>query len=92
LVEAEQKDAKFERYGFKAEQLWVMQQQVYEKTLTPIAESVKPQVKKANKISDIVQLFLMGLIVVSIILSVIFYVLARSIQARTARIEHRILD
>ncbi len=92
LVEAEQKDAKFERYGFKAEQIWVMQQQVYAKTLTPIAESVKTQVQKANQLSDLVKLFLMGLIVVSIILSVIFYVLARSIQARTVRIEHRILD
>lgn len=92
LVEAEQKDPEFESYGFKTEQLWAMQQQVYAKSRSPLAQSIHNQVQKANQVSEVVKLFLIGLIAMSFILSAILYLLARSIQNRTARIEQRILD
>src|SRR5690606_40951951 len=50
LVEAEKQDAKFEQYGFKPEQLWTMQQQIYGQAMTPVAKSVNTQVQQANQL------------------------------------------
>ncbi len=57
LVKAEQQDPQFLQYGFKPEQLWTMQQQVYGKALTPMAQSVQKQVQQAQQLNTLVLLY-----------------------------------
>ena len=90
LIEAEKSDNQFDQYGFKAEQLWTMQQQVYGKTLTPAAESVSTQVQQANQLTDIVQVVISIILAVSVVMSLIFFALANAIKKRSLRIEQRL--
>lgn len=90
LVKAEQQNPDFIQYGFKPEQLWSMQQQVYGKTLTPMAESVNKQVVQAERLSQFVQILVIAAAIVSAIFSLIFFVLAQSFKKRALRIEQRI--
>lgn len=90
LIDAEKNDPQFEKYGFKAEQLWTMQQQVYGKNMTPTAAAVQPQVLQAEQISQVIQIVLIALIGLSTILGVILFLLANTIKKRSMRIEQRI--
>lgn len=90
VVEAEKKDAKFEQYGFKPEQIWTMQQQVYGKSLTPVAQSVERQAQQADEVSKIVNIVIIGIAILSALLSLILFLLAHSIKGRSLRIEQRI--
>ena len=65
VVEAEKKDAKFEQYGFKPEQIWTMQQQVYGKSLTPVAQSVERQAQQADEVTKIVNIVIIGIAILS---------------------------
>ena len=90
VVEAEKQDAKFEQYGFKPEQIWTMQQQVYGKSLTPVAQSVERQAQQADQVSKIVNIVIIGIAILFALLSLILFVLANSIKGRSLRIEQRI--
>lgn len=90
VVEAERQDNKFEQYGFKPEQIWTMQQQVYGKSLTPVAQSVDRQAQQAEQISKITNVIIIGIVILFALLSLIIFVLANSIKGRSLRIEQRI--
>jgi len=90
LVEAEKQDPKFEQYGFKPEQIWTMQQQVYGQAMTPVAKSVNMQVQQADQLSQITNLVIIGVAILSALLSLILFFLANSIKGRSLRIEQRI--
>ena len=89
LVQAEKNDPNFIEYGFKPEQLWTMQHQLYGKTLTPMAASVEKQVEQAEQLTSVTQFFSIILMVLSAILTIVLFGLTRQLQARTLRIEQR---
>jgi len=91
VVEAERQDNKFEQYGFKPEQIWTMQQQVYGKSLTPVAQSVDRQAQQAEQVSKITNVIIIGIAILFTLLSLIIFALANSIKGRSLRIEQRIL-
>ena len=80
VVEAERQDNKFEQYGFKPEQIWTMQQQVYGKSLTPLAQSVDRQAQQAEQVSKITNVIIIGIAILFTLLSLIIFVLANSIR------------
>ncbi|WP_034171246.1 hypothetical protein [Acinetobacter sp. YZS-X1-1] len=90
VVEAERQDNKFEQYGFKPQQIWTMQQQVYGKSLTPVAQSVDRQAQQAEQVSKITNVIIIGIVILFALLSLIIFVLANSIKGRSLRIEQRI--
>jgi len=90
VVEAERQDNKFEQYGFKPEQIWTMQQQIYGKSLTPVAQSVDRQAQQAEQVSKITNVIIIGIAILFALLSLIIFVLANSIKGRSLRIEQRI--
>ncbi|WP_312537227.1 hypothetical protein [Acinetobacter variabilis] len=90
VVEAERQDNKFEQYGFKPEQIWTMQQQVYGKSLTPVAQSVDRQAQQAKQVSKITNVIIIGIAILFALLSLIIFALANSIKGRSLRIEQRI--
>ncbi|MFB6331885.1 hypothetical protein ACVCFZ_04960 [Acinetobacter variabilis] len=90
VIEAERQDNKFEQYGFKPEQIWTMQQQVYGKSLTPVAQSVDRQAQQAEQVSKITNVIIIGIVILFALLSLIIFVLANSIKGRSLRIEQRI--
>ncbi|HJF28229.1 MAG TPA: hypothetical protein K8V79_08295 [Acinetobacter lwoffii] len=89
LVEAEKQDAKFEQYGFKPEQIWTMQQQVYGKSLTPLAKSVSTQVQQAEQLSQFAHIVIIAVAILSALLSLILFFLAHLIKNRSLKIEQR---
>lgn len=90
LVKAEKTDPNFIEYGFKPEQLWTMQHQLYGKTLTPMAESVSKQVQQAEQMSVVAKFFIIVISVLFAILSLVLFFLAQHLKARIVRVEQRI--
>ncbi|MCG2609646.1 hypothetical protein LZZ98_14150 [Acinetobacter sp. SM34] len=90
LVKAEKTDPNFIEYGFKPEQLWTMQHQLYSKTLTPMAESVSKQVQQAEQMSVVAKFFIIVISVLFTILSLVLFFLAQHLKARIIRVEQRI--
>jgi hypothetical protein len=90
LVKAEKTDPNFIEYGFKPEQLWIMQHQLYGKTLTPMAESVSKQVQQAEQMSVVAKFFIIAISVLFAILSLVLFFLAQHLKARIVRVEQRI--
>ena len=90
LVKAEKTDPNFIEYGFKPEQLWTMQHQLYSKTLTPMAESVSKQVQQAEQMSVVAKFFIIVISVLFAILSLVLFFLAQHLKARIIRVEQRI--
>ena len=92
LIDAEKNDPEFDQYGFKAEQLWAMQQQIYAKTLTATAAAVEPQQKQAEQMSDVIRILVAGMVLVTAVLSIILFLLANMLKSRSVRIEQRIRE
>jgi hypothetical protein len=91
LIVAEKRNpAQFESYDFKAEQLWVMQQQLYGKSITAITQPLDLRAQQAERVSQIVNVILWGLIVLAIAVSTILYVLAKNLKNRRARISQKL--
>lgn len=90
LIQAEKNDPHFLDYGFKPEQLWTMQNQLFNQTLTPMAESVSKQVAQAELLNRVVYWVLLLIITLSTLVSFLMFVLASRIKSRTIRIEQRI--
>ena len=91
LIVAEKNNSiQFKQYDFKPEQLWVMQQQLYGKTITSITQPLDLRAQQAERISQIVNVILWGLIVLVVALSSILYVLAKQLKNRRMRINQKL--
>ncbi|USA45238.1 hypothetical protein NDN11_10935 [Acinetobacter sp. C26M] len=91
LISAEKMNpAQFKSYDFKPEQLWVMQQQLYGKSITSITQPLDVRAQQAERISQIVNVILWGLIVLAVTLSTILYVLAKHLKNRRVRITQKL--
>lgn len=90
LVNAEKNDAKFLEYGFQPEQIWILQNQLYGKSITSFAKNVDKQATQAELISKYAQILIYAVIVLSFIVSLFLFVLASNLKKRAIRIEQRI--
>lgn len=90
LVQSERTDPHFLEYGFKPEQIWSMQHQLYGKSVSPIAIGVEPQVVKANRWAEISQFIVAGMVVLSFIVSLFLYLLASRLKKRLVRISQQL--
>lgn len=90
LIHAEKNDPKFLTYGFKPEQLWTMQNQLFNQTLTPMAKSVSKQVAQAELLNRAVYWVLLFIITLTAFVSMLMFMLASRLKNRTIRIEQRI--
>lgn len=87
LITAEQQLPDFERYGFKAEQIWSMQHQLYGRSFSPIAKSLDQKALQAQRVSTWVAWGLYVLMALSLIVTALSYLLARQLKNRRLRIE-----
>jgi len=87
LINSEKNNSEFFQYGFKPEQLWTMQYQTYGKALTPMAETVEKQVLQANRISKLVQYFIIVIGIFSVGLTILIFLLSWNLKKRIGRIE-----
>lgn len=90
LLVSEQSQPYFMSYGFKPEQLWAMQQQLYGKSVSPITKQLDQQAEKAEKISSIIKVLLYVLAGFALLSALFSYLLARNIQQRCLRIDQLI--
>ncbi|MCH7393224.1 hypothetical protein MMP66_02890 [Acinetobacter dispersus] len=91
LIDAEKSDpTQFKEYDFKPEQLWVMQQQLYGKSITSVTQPLDQRAQQAERVSQIVNVILWGLIVLAVALSAILYVLAKHLKNRRVRIDQKL--
>lgn len=87
LISSEKSNpVQFKQYDFKPEQLWVMQQQLYGKSITSITQPLDLRAQQAERISQIVKVILNGLMIVAVALSTVLYVLAKNFKNRRVRI------
>ncbi|WP_130803011.1 hypothetical protein [Acinetobacter ihumii] len=90
VIRAERQDPHFMEYGFKPEQLWSMQQQIYGKAVTPLAQNVQKQADQAHQLSEIVKLLCWGVSLLALLIALMSYVLAQNIKHRAMRIGQKI--
>ena len=90
IVSEKNNPIQFKQYDFKPEQLWVMQQQLYGKSITSITQPLDLRAQQAERISQIVNVILWGLIVLVVALSTILYVLAKQLKNRHMRINQKL--
>lgn len=87
LLVSEQTQPYFAGYGFKAEQLWAMQQQLYGKSVSPIGQSMDHKALQAKKLSVVLQWIIYLMLGMTLCCTALSYVFARNIQQRCRRIE-----
>ena len=93
LIFAEKNNpVQFKEYDFKPEQLWVMQQQLYGKSITALTQPLDLRAQQAERVSQIVNVILWGLIVLVIAISTILYALAKQLKNRRVRINQKLDD
>lgn len=90
LIKAEKNDPDFLDYGFKPEQLWTMQNQLFGQTLTPMAQSVSKQAAQAELLNRVAYWALLAIIAVAAVISLTLFALSARIKSRAVRIEQRI--
>lgn len=91
LINAERNNpAQFQKYDFKPEQLWVMQQQLYGKSITLMTQPLDLRAQQAERIAQIVNVVLWGLLLVTIAISMVLYFLASHLKSRRNRIAHQL--
>ncbi|ENW07445.1 hypothetical protein [Acinetobacter beijerinckii] len=91
LIKAEKSNpSKFQEYDFKPEQLWVMQQQLYGKSITSITQPLDLRAQQAERISMIVNVILWIFTVLMLAMCGIFYLLAKHLKNRRYRIGHKL--
>ncbi|WP_252150279.1 hypothetical protein [Acinetobacter sp. B51(2017)] len=90
LVQAERDDPQFKHYGFKAEQLWTMQQQLYAKSVTPSTQALASQVEKMQVAHQQFAYALKILGGVCMVLSLLFWLLSQYFARRGQYIQQRI--
>ncbi|KXO87147.1 hypothetical protein AYK86_00420 [Acinetobacter venetianus] len=91
LINAERNNpTEFQKYDFKPEQLWVMQQQLYGKSITLMTQPLDLRAQQAERIARIVNVVLWGLLLVTIAISMVLYFLASHLKSRRNRIAHQL--
>jgi hypothetical protein len=90
LVQAENNQPNFEQYGFKPEQLWTMQHQVYGQSLTPLAKSVDVRVQQAETLNQIVQWMNIILGLCLAVMSSLLWLLSYYMKTKLNRIGQRL--
>ena len=93
LIFAEKNNpVQFKEYDFKPEQLWVMQQQLYGKSITALTQPLDLRAQQAERVSQIVNVVLWGMIFLVAALSAILYILAKQLKNRRVRINQKLDD
>ena len=93
LIFAEKNNpVQFKEYDFKPEQLWVMQQQLYGKSITALTQPLDLRAQQAERVSQIVNVVLWGMIFLVAALSAILYILAKHLKNRRVRINQKLDD
>ena len=93
LIDAEKNNpVQFKEYDFKPEQLWVMQQQLYGKSITALTQPLDLRAQQAERVSQIVNVVLWGMILLVAALSAILYILAKHLKNRRVRITQKLDD
>ena len=93
LIFAEKNNpVQFKEYDFKPEQLWVMQQQLYGKSITALTQPLDLRAQQAERVSQIVNVVLWGMILLVAALSAILYILAKHLKNRRVRITQKLDD
>ena len=93
LISAEKNNpVQFKEYDFKPEQLWVMQQQLYGKSITALTQPLDLRAQQAERVSQIVNVVLWGMILLVAALSAILYILAKHLKNRCVRITQKLDD
>ncbi|ENU96976.1 hypothetical protein F970_00249 [Acinetobacter sp. CIP 102082] len=93
LIDAEKNNPmQFKEYDFKPEQLWVMQQQLYGKSITALTQPLDLRAQQAERVSQIVNVVLWGMILLVAALSAILYILAKQLKNRRVRINQKLDD
>ena len=93
LIFAEKNNpVQFKEYDFKPEQLWVMQQQLYGKSITALTQPLDLRAQQAERVSQIVNVILWGMIFLVAALSAILYILAKHLKNRRVRITQKLDD
>lgn len=87
LLISEQTQPYFAGYGFKAEQLWAMQQQLYGKSVSPIGQSMDHKALQAKKLSVVFKWIIYLVLCLTLFCTLLSYMLARNIQQRCRRVE-----
>lgn len=87
---AEKNDPQFAQYGFSANQLWIMQQQVYGQSLTPFAQSVQSKAEQAEKNQHLLMNVTGILAMVSLILLAFYGLLFWRFKLRIERIQQHL--
>ena len=91
LIDAEKNDPLlFKKYDFKPEQLWVMQQQLYGKSITALTQPLDLRAQQAERVSHIVTVILWGIVILVLALSAVLYVLAKHLKNRRNRISQKL--
>lgn len=90
LAQAERTQQNFIEFGFKPEQLWTMQKQVYGQSMTPLAKSVEAKVSQANNWSHIARWVLASLALIFLLITALLYALASRLKQRAVRIQQQI--
>jgi len=91
LIDAEKNDPLlFKKYDFKPEQLWVMQQQLYGKSITALTQPLDIRAQQAERVSHIVTVILWGIVILVLALSAVLYVLAKHLKNRRNRISQKL--
>ncbi|MCU4583163.1 hypothetical protein KTJ32_19405 [Acinetobacter gyllenbergii] len=91
LISAEKTNpTQFKSYDFKPEQLWVMQQQLYGKSITSVTQPLDQRAQQAERVSQIINVILWGITILAIALSTILYVLAKNLKNRRVRITQKL--
>lgn len=91
LIAAEKNNpVQFKEYDFKPEQLWVMQQQLYGKSITALTQPLDLRAQQAERVSQIVNVVLWGMVLLVAALSAILYILAKHLKNRHARISQKL--
>ena len=91
LVQAERQSSQFAQYGFQAEQLWAMQQQLYGKSVTASAQALEVKVQQANKISQILHWMLVGCCGLLALISLLLWGSAKYLQRQLKQIGQHLL-
>ena len=91
LIDAEKNNSvQFKKYDFKPEQLWVMQQQLYGKSITALTQPLDLRAQQAERVSQIVNVVLWGMVLLVAALSAILYTLAKHLKNRRYRITQKL--
>lgn len=90
VIEAEKIDPQFNQYGFKPEQIWTMQHQIYGKSISSLAQNLDATHAQAEQVSKWAQMIVLAVGIFALISMLIFWLMAGYIGKKVEAIEKRI--